>query len=77
MSKVMIEMEMPKSCSECEFCMRHNDSAMSMSDRCKRLPIKDMDGDVIDYQVICKSLDQAQKLLEGRNKKCPLREVKE
>lgn len=74
---VKIDMKMPKSCSECEFCIGYSNGAVSIGDRCKGLPIKDMDGDFIDYQVICKSLDQAKKLLEGRNKNCPLQEVKE
>ena len=74
---IKIDMEMPKSCSECEFCIGYNNSAVSIGDKCKRLPIKDVDGDFVDYQVICKSLDQAQKLLEGRYTKCPLQEVKE
>ena len=73
---VKIDMEMPKSCSECEFYIGYN-GAMSIGDKCKRLPIKDMDGDFIDYQVICKTLDKARKLLKSRDKKCPLQEVKE
>lgn len=73
---VKIDMEMPRSCRECEFYIEHNHS-VSIGSRCKRLPIKDMDGDLIDYQVICKTLDQARKLLESRDKRCPLQEVKE
>lgn len=73
---VKIDMEMPKSCRECEFYIELNGS-VSIGSKCKRLPIKDMDGDLIDYRVISKTLDQARKLLESRDKRCPLQEVKE
>lgn len=74
---IKIDMEMPENCGECEFYIEGNSGRVSIGGKCKRLPIRDMDGDLIDYQVICKTWDQTQKLLEGRNKKCPLQEVKE
>lgn len=73
---VKIDMEMPNSCRECEFYIEYNHS-VSIGSKCRRLPIKDMDGDLIDYQVICKNWDKAQKLSESRDKRCPLQEVKE
>ena len=78
---VKIEMEMPKSCLDCVFYINGNSNfllyGVRIGGKCKRLPIKDMDGEVIDYQTICKDGAQAQELLEGRNKRCPLQEVKE
>lgn len=73
---IKIDMEMPKNCRECEFYIVVNE-AVHIGSKCKRLPIKDMDGDLIDYQVICKNWDKARKLSEVRDQKCPLQEVKE
>ena len=81
MSKVMINMEMPKRCLDCDFYINGNSGFMlygvKIGGKCKMLPIKDMDGEVIDYQSICKDGAQVQELLEGRDKRCPLQGVKE
>lgn len=83
MPKVMIEgMEMPKSCLDCDFYINGDSGfllyGVRIGGKCKRLPIKDMDGEVIDYQNICKDGEQAQELLKGnRDKRCPLKEVNE
>lgn len=82
MPKVMIEgMKMPKRCLDCDFYIDGNSDFMlygvRIGGKCKMLQIKDMDGEVIDYQNICKDGAQAQELLEGCDKRCPLQEVKE
>ena len=81
MSKVMLKMEMPKSCLNCDFYINGNSGFMlygvRIGGKCKMLPIKDMDGEIIDYQNICKNGKQIKKILEGcRDKRCPLKPVK-
>lgn len=79
---IQIDMDMPKSCLDCDFYTNGDSNflwyGVRIGGKCKRLPIKDMDGEVIGYQNICKNGKQAKKLLEGcRDKRCPLQEVKE
>ena len=78
---IQIDMDMPKNCLECDFYANGDSNflwyGVKLGGKCKRLPIKDMDGDVVGYQVVCKNGRQAGELRSGkRYKYCPLKECK-
>lgn len=70
MPKVMIEMEMPKYCSDCPFSFRDE-----FENRyCRLLPILDMDGEPCGK---FQKVSTCAEAFEGRrNKHCPLKECK-
>ena len=72
---VKIDMDMPKSCWDCPFLMESEKTFIYMGIRvggkCKFLPIKDLEGEVVTHQtVVTKELIDA----ESRYKNCPLKE---
>lgn len=78
---IQLDIPMPKTCSECpcfEISVNERGSytcwkGVPLGGVCKALPIKDMDGNIIDWQKV----SSRQEIEEGvRSKHCPLKEVK-
>ena len=61
---VRIEMDMPKYCRKCPLCERVSD----YHGLCKVLPIKDLDGDIVDNQRVWFRKSN------GKSEYCPLKE---
>lgn len=74
---IKVDIEMPKNCSSCPFYKRDNDYYEDMG-RCSLLPIKDLNGDVVEHQIVngCYRESGNNIRTEGRSKHCPLIEVK-
>lgn len=76
---IKLNMDMPKVCHKCPFYIE-GDSGILMygvrlGGKCKVLPIKDMEGRTVDYQMVLRNGADAQR--GARYPKCPLKEVEE
>lgn len=61
---VRIEIDMPKSCRECPLC----EIISECLGKCKVLPIRDLDGDIIDRQRVVFYIEKE------RSSHCPMKE---
>ena len=73
---VKIDMEMPEVCAKCPFFEKLKDlflMGLPLNGKCKALPIKDLDGDIISYQTVGTANEI---ICKERSKHCPLKECK-
>ena len=76
---VKIDMEMPEVCAKCPFFEKLKDQGVAffmglpLNGKCKALPIKDLDGDIISYQTVGTANEI---ICKERSKHCPLEECK-
>lgn len=63
---VKIDMDMPKGCQECPLC----EMISASYGKCKVLPIRDLDGDIIDMQRVVFLIEKE------RSVHCPMKEIK-
>ena len=76
---IKIDMEMPEVCAKCPFFEKLKDQSVAffmglpLNGKCKALPIKDLDGDIISYQIVGTANEI---ICQERRKHCPLNECK-
>ena len=74
---IKVDIEMPKKCCECPF-YRDENSITGDYGKCQLLEIKDLNGDVVEHQVVDAYYQESNNNIrhEGRSKHCPLKECK-
>ena len=76
---IKIDMEMPEVCAKCPLFKKSEDQdvvflmGLPLNGKCKALPIKDLDGDIISYQTVGTANEI---ICKERSKHCPLKECK-
>lgn len=77
--QVKIDMEMPEVCARCPLFKKPDGQdvtflmGLPLNGKCKALPIKDLDGDIISYQTVGTANEI---ICKERSKHCPLKECK-
>ena len=72
--------EMPQSCAECPFLVSEETTCtykgMRIGGKCRVLPVRDLEGEEIGYQVIYKNANHIENYTKERSSLCPLVEDK-